>query len=148
MACEVATRSGPVSGVIAEIASPGARPRVSGQPTAALAGLLTNLPERYRCDGAPVHSNRTHARSDPCRQRRYGPAGERADGRSEAAAHQAEQQLIELERRAQLRMTALADPVGAADGVGLAINLALLILVGGPLAWAARQSAHPATTER
>jgi methyl-accepting chemotaxis protein len=69
-------------------------------------------------------------------------------GEAKAAAHQAEQQLIELERGAQLRMTELADPVSAAGWVGLAMNLALLVLVGGPLAWAVRQSAHPPISER
>ncbi|HUO95699.1 MAG TPA: hypothetical protein VMT92_05650 [Steroidobacteraceae bacterium] len=60
-------------------------------------------------------------------------------GEAKEAVHQAEQQLVELERQTQLRMAGLADPVTTAGWTGLIANLALLVMIDVPLAWTAWQ---------
>ena len=60
-------------------------------------------------------------------------------GTAKDAAHRAEQQLIEIERHAQLRVASFGDPVSGARWASLALNLVLLSAIAGPLAWAMRQ---------
>jgi methyl-accepting chemotaxis protein len=64
---------------------------------------------------------------------------------AKVAAHQAEQQLIEIGRQTQLRMGQLSDPMSLGRWICLALNMILLAVVAGPLAYAMRRSAAPQT---
>lgn len=62
-------------------------------------------------------------------------------GEAKVAAHQAEQQLVEISQQAQLRVGQFSDPVSVGRWIWLALNLVLLGIIVGPLVYAARQSA-------
>jgi methyl-accepting chemotaxis protein len=60
------------------------------------------------------------------------------------SVHQAEQQLVELERLAQLRMSELRDPWATARWLTLVSNLLILMAIGGPLVLTLRQHRYSA----
>jgi methyl-accepting chemotaxis protein len=62
---------------------------------------------------------------------------------AKVAAHQAEQQLIEIGRQTQLRMADLSEPISFGRWICLALNLILLAVVAVPLVYAMRRNASP-----
>ncbi len=66
-------------------------------------------------------------------------------GEAKAAAHRAEQRLLEIERLALSRMQRFGDPVSDVRWASLALHLLLLAMIGGPLAWTMRQRPRAST---